>query len=61
MTSFPYSTIQYGTARYGTTSRKPYTLNPTEFFEDNNDVIDEKHVVVVDVDVNDVEDDAGDR
>ena len=61
LTSFPYSTIPYGTVLYGMARHKPYSLNPTYKFVDNGDVIDEKHVVVVDVDVNDVEDDVGNR
>jgi len=46
--------------RCGTARRKFYTRNPTQKFDDNGDVIDEKHVVVDDVDVNDVEDDVND-
>ena len=61
MTSSPYITIQYGTERYGTARRKHNTLNPTTKIDDNGYVIDEKHDVVVDVDVNDVEDDVSDR
>ena len=43
--------------RYGTARRKLYTLNPTLQIDNNVDVIDEQHVVVVDDDVNDVEED----
>ena len=53
-----YRTVRNGDVRYGTSQTlhpKPYKKN-----DKNGDVIDEKHVVV-DVDVNNVEDDASDR
>jgi len=59
--SFDFVPVHYNTVRYGTARRKTYTLNPTYKLDDNGDVIDETHIVVVDVDVNDVEDDVGDR
>ena len=46
---------------YSTGRRKPYTLNPRYKIDENYDVIDEKHVVVDDVDANNVEDDVSDR
>ena len=61
LTSFPYNIIQSCTVRYGTARRKPYTLNPTYKFDANVDGTDESHVVFVDDDANDVEDDDNDR
>ncbi len=54
-----YNTVRNADVRYGTSQTlhpKPYIKN-----DENDDVIDEKHVVVVDLDVNNVEDDVSDR
>jgi len=53
-----YNTIQYGAVRYGTSQ----TLHPKPYIkiDDNVDIIDEYHVDVVNVNVNDVVDDVSD-
>ena len=54
-----YNIVRYGAARYGTSQ----ALHPKPCIKmyNNGDIIDEKDVVVVDIDVNDVEDDVSDR